>query len=329
MPKKLITLFIVLISVLMLACVSLPFGADSESDDSYDEEATEVTEAPVDESPVAVQAASPACLTSLDTMLNEEDDGSEESADLPELDDEYTLVTYQVSGNEISSPDFASDVPDELVSYQEDTATQQRLWKFVTDVIPADQREIISEFIIFSDGVSNTIGAVDEADTPGTWTLEIDIVDAGDLPVLATTMIHEFGHMVTLNDTQIGDASTCSTYESSDGCSKDDSYINAFYSSFWTDIYDEWSSTVLTSEDEEDEDQVIAFYDEYPDQFVTDYAPTNPEEDIAESWLYFVMGPKPAGNTVAEKKILFFYDYPELVDLRAQILSGLCQYALK
>jgi hypothetical protein len=136
--------------------------------------------------------------------------------------------------------------------------------------------------------------------------------------------------MLTLNDGQIGDdTSSCTNYMSMDGCSKSDSYINAFYNAFWADIYDEWSSTVSTKDGEVNEDQVSNFYDKYSDQFVTDYAPTGPEEDIAESWTYFVFGPKPAGDTIAEQKILFFYDYPELVQLRQEVLNGLCQHTQK
>jgi hypothetical protein len=285
-----------------------------------------VTESPATESPVNVDKITSACLSQLEVMLNDEGEWAGYYG-APEVDDEYTLVTYQVSGDEISTPDYETDIPDDLLEYQQDTHTHEYLWRFFTDIIPADQRGMISEFIIFTDGVDNVIGATDEADIPDTWTLELDILDSEDLPLLATTLVHEFGHMLTLNDQQLDyETSTCSTYETLDGCSADDSYINDFYDAFWTDIYDEWEANVLTADGEVDEDEVYNFYDQYPDQFLTDYAPTGPEEDIAESWIYFVMGPKPAGDTIAEQKILFFYDYPELVTLRQQILNGMCQY---
>lgn len=54
---------------------------------------------------------------------------------------------------------------------------------------------------------------------------------------------------------------------------------------------------------------------------MTDYAATNPGEDIAESWTAFILQPKPTGSTIADQKTLFFYDYPELVRLRGQITS--------
>jgi hypothetical protein len=57
---------------------------------------------------------------------------------------------------------------------------------------------------------------------------------------------------------------------------------------------------------------------------VSDYSVTHPAEDIAESFAFFVLSPQPAGESIAEQKIRFFYEYPELIDLRAEILQNLC-----
>lgn len=322
MQRKYIPILLVLLAALFLVGACAASETDYATEEPYAE-----TEVPEETGiPELIEEASPACLNQLEIILND-DDVSEEDFDAPEADQEYILATYQVSGDEISSPKFEKDVPEEFVEYQNDTENHAYLWKFFTDIIPADQRGMISEFIVFSDGYANVIGAVDEASTPNMWTLEMDAVDSRDLPTLATTLIHEFAHMLTLGDSQLdANAKSCSTYKSLDGCTKSESYLNAFYDAFWTDIYEEWFSTVQTSDGEVDEDAVLEFYDSYPDQFLTDYAPTGPEEDIAESWIYFIFGPMPAGDTIAEQKILFFYNYPELVELRQQIIGGLCQY---
>jgi len=57
--------------------------------------------------------------------------------------------------------------------------------------------------------------------------------------------------------------------------------------------------------------------------FITDYAATNPGEDIAESFTYFVLNTKPLGITGADNKVNFFYDYKELENLRKQIRSNM------
>ena len=46
-------------------------------------------------------------------------------------------------------------------------------------------------------------------------------------------------------------------------------------------------------------------------------------EDIADTFAVFVMGAKPENNTVAEQKLLFFWDHAEMVTLRQEIRHNL------
>jgi hypothetical protein len=66
------------------------------------------------------------------------------------------------------------------------------------------------------------------------------------------------------------------------------------------------------------------FYLSHQDQFVDDYSTTHPAEDIAETFAYFVFSPKPTGASIKDQKVLFFYKYPELIELRRSILRGAC-----
>src|SRR5215208_6090610 len=95
------------------------------------------------------------------------------------------------------------------------------------------------------------------------------------------------------------------------------------------EVYQSWVDVFLPPAKEANirKAEIYEFYTKYPDQFVTKYAATNPVEDIAESWTEFVMRPKPLGASIAEQKVLFFYEHPELVELRHNILQGVCQYA--
>ena len=120
------------------------------------------------------------------------------------------------------------------------------------------------------------------------------------------------------------EAGACKTYFSGEGCSQADSYVNKFFVRFWPKIYSEWSDI---NKVENVNDYYLAldkFYKKYKDQFVTDYAPTSPAEDIAESFSFFILRPKPTGKTIADQKVLFFYDFPELVQLRTQMGHRLC-----
>ncbi|NLY98552.1 MAG: hypothetical protein GX082_14240, partial [Clostridiaceae bacterium] len=42
-------------------------------------------------------------------------------------------------------------------------------------------------------------------------------------------------------------------------------------------------------------------------------------EDICETFAEFVLRNKPEGKTVAEQKILFFYEYEEMIEVRNHI----------
>ena len=129
------------------------------------------------------------------------------------------------------------------------------------------------------------------------------------------TVIHEFTHILTLNSAQITSdipESQCSTFFTQEGCTQSHSYLHQFVQRFWEGKFDTKSGNA--------EDN----YTKHPDAFVTEYAATNPGEDIAESFSAFVLQKKPeSAKTVAQQKLLFFYQYPELVKIRDSIRNEL------
>jgi hypothetical protein len=290
------------------------------------------------------QYASDACMADLKNMLDEAygngEDSSEDSGRALVKskftrasgdDSSVTLVTYSVNGNKISSPEYGTKVPSQYKKYVKDTELHSRIWKIVTDIIPLDQRKDIDTFTLFTDGQDETTGSVGAGATDDTWSIELDVLDSENIATLSTTLVHEFGHLITLGSSQIEYyADTCDFYMASDGCSGEDSYVNRFYSQFWTDREDEWKELAKPDEDGVvDEDGAYSFYENHPEEFVSDYAATHPEEDIAESWTYFIYSDTPKGDTVADQKIRFFYMFPELVAMRRNMEMGLCKYTEK
>ena len=122
----------------------------------------------------------------------------------------------------------------------------------------------------------------------------------------------------------------CSQYAVDGKCSLPNSYINLFYRKFWKDIYQEWWQTDQKAQDtvtsEEYWNVMEPFYDDHREMFLNSYAATNVEEDIAESFSYFVLNARPTGNAVVEQKAAFFYEFPELAEYRRQIIEELCAY---
>ncbi len=251
------------------------------------------------------------------------------------------LVHYTVVDDELKTPLF-ENVADELEKYQEDRAAHEEIWSLFKRLIPAEKREIVSGFGIFTDGKYNYLAAVNPAEkNPYKWELNVDIADSLKKSVLIFTLIHEHGHLLTLQSDQVEvsvpiyhrphdqdvyqqEVDACLQYFPGRGCSNPDSYINQFFERFWTDLYAEWQ--VIDEEQDKDTRYNLLddFYDTYQDQFLTDYAPTSPAEDIAEAWAFFLLAPKPEPNSIANEKIRFFYEYPELIEMRAQILDRIC-----
>lgn len=281
------------------------------------------------------QAYCPAVLSSI---LNSAT--TSESLSFP--DEETLLTVYAVSGNVLGNPIYNESVPSDLMDEQADGASQQAIWNYFTAIIPESNRQFLTEYSILTDGQDNLLAAVSQSySDPTHWALEVDIADAQDYNNLTLTLIHEFGHLLTLNAEQVTpsmavfnnpqdaeiynqEAAQCTNYFPGEGCSEDDSYINQFYQRFWMDKYAEWNQVDSINDEYLYYEKLNEFYEKYQDQFVTDYAATNPVEDIAESWSYFILTPKPQGTTVAEQKVLFFYEFPELVQLRQEVLNNLC-----
>jgi hypothetical protein len=256
-------------------------------------------------------------------------------------EDGLTLITYEVSGEKITVPRNRS-VPDELRNWQKDRPTHESIWNYFVSIIPAEQRALLSDFFIFTDGEGNHLAAVSQAlQDPEKWILHVDILDSQNYYDLTYTLLHEQGHLLTLNAGQVPpsnaifehpnnkgiysrEAAACPQYFTGEGCSEPDSYINQFFDRFWPYIYPDWEQ-IEVEEDEDTHTTLLRdFYRTYQDQFVSDYAATSPVEDIAESWTFFVLSPKPELTSIANEKILFFYEYPELVQLRTQILEQIC-----
>lgn len=291
---------------------------------------------------VVFEAACPALLSKvLDTVASEVHLPGSRSDPAFEEDGSIFLVTYDVAKDKISGPHIES-VPDELKDERDDRAAHQAIWDYFASIIPAEAREFVTEFSIFTDGRGKHLAAVSPIfSDPEQWRLQVDILDTESYYDLTYTLIHEQGHLLTLNAEQVQpsaaifkfpgnktvyqqEAEACPQYFTGEGCSTPDSYVNQFFTRFWPYIYAEWEQIDL-QEDEDNRNALLEdFYEVHQDQFLSDYAPTSPAEDIAESWAFFLLSPKPALNSIANEKILFFYEYPELIELRTRILRQLC-----
>ncbi len=148
------------------------------------------------------------------------------------------------------------------------------------------------------------------------WSLRIAELDED---VLDLALIHELGHLVSLGPSEVVPATDpsveadCLTYFSVEGCAVPGGLFERFTSQFW-DVENGWLSGDAAAEDR---------YRRHPESYVTRYAATNPGEDLAETFVFFVYRLRPDPSTVADEKIALLWQFPDLVELRRSLRRAL------
>lgn len=231
------------------------------------------------------------------------------------------ITLYTVSGNKITKKqDY--EVNEGLKALQTDTQKHQKIWEQILKVVPQSHLSKINEFMIYAGDFSSSadlygaLGYVFPTNNDlSTWQFGIAIDLAYQIPFndlnngVNGTIIHEFGHIVTLNNEQVNSSATsCSTYSLNEGCATNDSYIYKFYTNYWKDT---------PSENTADQN-----YKANPNNYVSEYAATNISEDIAETFRVYVLSATPSDNTIVKnKKIIELNGYQNLQNLRTSIRS--------
>lgn len=239
-----------------------------------------------------------------------------------EYDTEDTLrATAHISWNHLS------DLQGELRADEAEKA--RAIWQQFVDIIPLSWRNELRTLEVQSG--SDNAAYIDAANNTGAFwmrllmpsvytTLGIDIESFGEDSLFDTlTLIHEFAHLASLAPDQYGYEFFCwlpFTYE----CFAPESYLNQFFYRFWSDFEAEWIDKYDKTEAENAE-----FFELYRDEFLNSYASGNPHEDFAESFTAFIVTPSNALDAEyrVDQKILFFYEFDELVTLRYEILQNL------
>jgi hypothetical protein len=233
----------------------------------------------------------------------------------PRNSDDGQLYTIQSTGSETNGTVYTVQNSDLQPSPSQN---DEKLWNLVVALLGTQnvQKHIVS-FEVFNEENNDTAASVWRSDSNASqWHMNINSAFATqDKKDLIRTVVHEYGHIITLSGDQVvGVSGACPRIQLDEGCGNDDSYINAYYNQFWKNYGFEASSVGSISEDDAAE-----LYNMEPKSFVSDYASTNITEDIAESFADFVTKSKPSGTEVMDQKVQFFYQYPSLVSLREQI----------
>lgn len=239
-------------------------------------------------------------------------------------DPEGGITLYSVNGESITKQtDYSvtgSDLEDQM-----NTQKHQEIWTLTKKIIPASYLGKVKEFLLYNGESQESNAFVAKiTDDLKEWRYGVAINYAyeGGFNVdgeLQRSITHEFGHILSLNDTQLDgliSEENCPNYYPEDGCAKTGAYINTFYTTFWP------SSLVKEFNNNADN---AKFFKNNSDKFISDYAASSPIEDFAVVFASFVMDPLPAANSTAIKdlKVLSLSKYPELVNMRTSIRTNL------
>ncbi|WP_395640320.1 NADH:ubiquinone oxidoreductase subunit 4 (chain M) [Pseudolysinimonas sp.] len=258
---------------------------------------------------LAVLLTSSLLLSGCSILGSSVDDASEYSdADAPavEEDDDFgTVEIYDVLEDGSLSP--------------EATGTTLEVWDLFREIATPDfAAEVLLQYRVGDAPDSDTLAYVYQDEDPDYWILAANLATAEDRDLLVATLIHEYAHILTLSTDEFDEAGTCAPEEEmAEGCPAPDSAIAGFRDRFWAG-YDDAPAV-----DNDDEDVAYEFYLAHEDDFVSDYAATNLVEDVAESFMTYVLEESAEGSGVVAQKLQFFDEYPELAAIRERIRADL------
>ena len=246
------------------------------------------------------------------------------------------------------------DVDVKLKKFQDENLHKQLFDIYVSITPKQILDEVVFLYITTDDYAGNEAASVGrDGVNPLKFYLSIDPLDmapsAGPIDEMyhKATMIHENAHILSLGSSQADNdgipddlyeepytelrkmvqekEATCAPnyYNDVPGCMNGNSYLNLFFQKFSADISPSFKWYYEFDDNDKFLDHNALFYKKYQYKFVTEYAASNPDEDFAESFVAFVLKEKPTKSTTVDQKIRFFYDFPELVEMRDFIRSNL------
>lgn len=190
------------------------------------------------------------------------------------------------------------------------------VWNYLCSVLPVSQRQKISEFNLYTDGYSNILAYTSPIRKDGIadntqFSINLDYYDVydengvpRDWSKVTYTIIHEYGHVLLEDETQIDLNISKDTHDPAGFI--EGSFRKKFYDAYWKDM--------VTG---------VNDYELHPDHYVSRYGANYFHEDIADTFAVFVLGDKPSGNSVAEQKLNLFYSDVRMMEIRSAIRENL------
>jgi len=225
---------------------------------------------------------------------------------------DYEVFVYGGDEN-IQAEYLVEETESALLTSGTSTSRQEQIIEWIFSVFDDDvSDEHLGKIIFYDESSSDTSAYVlsNDVDT-GKFGFYVNLaMDTYGDEEMVFTVIHEYAHVLSLNysqDSGYVSEEYCETYYSDGLCFAEDAYLNVFYSEFWAPYPD---SHGYNAE---------ARYSENPGHFLNEYSATDPTEDFAESFAYYITQNSP---TEILDKYDFFDSYSEFADFKSTIQSN-------
>ncbi len=261
----------------------------------------------------------------LTAMYGEPIADHEDGADwADEIYGKYISLKDGDDGCEVTVSGYSLGLTNTLASYtvengfaEIDDTQDAAVWDYLCSILPLEARQKIVEFNLFTDGAGSVLAYTSSLQNDGKvdntrFSISIDYYDVydengarRDWSKLTYTIIHEYGHVLLEDETQIDISVSNSTHDPA--AFIDGSLRHEFYDRFWSELGD----------------SAVSDYTENPTNYASRYGANYFHEDIADTFALFVLGSEPHGDTVAEEKLRFFWLYDDMLELRSTIRQNL------
>lgn len=236
----------------------------------------------------------------------------------------YITLTDSSDGCKVTVSNYSAGITNILASYPVQNGEAQitdlqhaAVWAYLCSILPPESRMKLAELNLYSDGFSNVLAYTSPIKQDGVtdnsrFSLNIDYYDVydetgakRDWSKLTYTILHEYGHVLLEDETQIDLTVGENTHDPAGFIPG--SFRKRFYEQFWAALGDTG----------------VGDYEQNPTNYVSRYGANYFHEDIADTFAVFVLGGKPKGDTIAEQKLLFFWNEPEMTALRTSIRQNI------
>lgn len=204
--------------------------------------------------------------------------------------------------------------------------SHQRYYNHLREVMPDKYADYFDQFVIFDNHPADITAfvAVKSDGRTADWVYGVSVDEVSEDPtsnLSVELMVHEFAHVFTLDQIITSPVRTtnCHDYFTDSVCYQNGTYLYEFIDEFWDDgLLDELALATKSSNPER---AFARLYDRYDSEFVSSYAATDPAEDFAETFMWYVFEEEFEKGSVAAEKIEFMNRYQNIRSYKAEILS--------